>query len=127
MRYDSMPLYPALGPGEDGEACVRVPVFGHGREGPGWGRPPRWVKRVTLENPCRPGETAEVLLGVDECGSLLVCVRRDDPHCPPPRPGCCPEPCPPPRPLCPPKPCRPVDEPVCCPRPRRGRLYGDWR
>ena len=34
-------------------------------------------RRVTIENPCRPGEVAEVLLGVDDCGNLVVCVKRD--------------------------------------------------
>ena len=67
-------------------------------------------RRVTIENPCRPGEVAEVLLGVDDCGNLVVCVKRDcRPPCEPLRP---PRPCPPPRP--------PRDG---C----RGRLYGTWR
>ena len=120
MMYDGMPLYPSLRPGRDGQACVRVPLFDDGR--PGHGLPDgdcRW-RQVTIENPCRPGERAEVLLGVDGCGNLMVCVRREaDCDCRPPRP------CPPPRP-CLPEPC----PPPCRPRPRcggRGRLYGTWQ
>jgi len=114
MYYESMPLYPRMGRCREEEACVRVPVFGD--EGRGPGRMPDWAacRRVTIENPCRPGERAEVLLGVDDCGSLVVCVRRE------PRPGCG---CRPTRPCLPP-PCPP-------PRPGRdggrGRLYGSWR
>ena len=112
MYYETMPLYPALRPGcEDGE-CVRVPVFG---DGPSDGCPElRCQRRVVIENPCRPGERAEVLLGLDGCGNLVVCVRRDrerDCHRP-----CEPRPCRTPRPLPPP-------QPRCC----RGRLYGSWR
>ena len=111
MYYENMPLYPRMGQGFEREACVRVPVFGG--EGPGPGRlpDPCQLRRVTIENPCRPGETAEVLLGVDECGNLVVCVRRD------PRRACD---CPPPRP---PRPCLPPPRRDGC----RGRLYGSWR
>jgi len=73
--------------GCDPGACVRVPLFQ--REpccGPGG-----CCQKVVLENPCRPGECAEVLLGVDECGNLTVCVHRDnrwDNCCPPVWDGC---------------------------------------
>lgn len=114
MLYGQMPLYPALGPDCRDDTCVRVPMFGGG-SAPGPGMPPvAELRRVTLENPCRPGEWAEVTLGVDACGNLAVCVRRDD-RCPPPRPR---RPCPPP------DPCRPCPPPR--PHCRRGRLYGDW-
>ena len=32
---------------------------------------------VRLENPCCPGECAEVNLSVDNCGNLVICVHRD--------------------------------------------------
>ena len=104
MYYETMPLYPALRPGCESQGCLRVPVFGE-REGPCCGQLPplSGVRRVTIENPCRPGECAEVLLGLDGCGNLVVCVRKE-----PERP-CCPER--PPRPRC--------DR-------HRGRLYGTW-
>ncbi|MBR1820359.1 MAG: hypothetical protein IJ769_01915 [Clostridia bacterium] len=112
MYYETMPLYPALRPGCDSESCVRVPIF-DGDDMP-CGQPPqlRSCRRVTIENPCRPGECAEVLLGLDACGNLVVCVRRE-----PERDACC-RPC---RPQRPNRPCLP-------PEPRgRGRLYGTWR
>ena len=76
MYYGHMPLYPPLGPGGRDD-CVRVPVFedeccAMPRLPPG-----RQTRRVVLENPCRPGERAEVLLGLDEAGNLMLCVRRD--------------------------------------------------
>ena len=109
MMYNGMPLYPAL-PGErDSDACVRVPVFGEGGRGPGRFPDECHCRRVTIENPCRPGEVAEVLLGVDACGNLVVCVKRDPVQCCRPRP---PRPCPP--------------NPPCC-NTGRGRLYGSWR
>ncbi len=77
MMYDGMPLYPSLRPGRDGQACVRVPLFDDGR--PGHGLPDgdcRW-RQVTIENPCRPGERAEVLLGVDGCGRREGKAVRD--------------------------------------------------
>ena len=124
MVYENMPLYPCIGAQRDREACVRLPVFGEGRGAPcrsECGLPPNLsgCKRVTIENPCCPGEWAEVLLGLDSCGSLVVCVRRNPPDdC---RRPCRPAPpslCPPPRPLPPPR-------PRCdgC----HGRLYGSWR
>ena len=124
MMYDGMPLYPSLRPGRDGQACVRVPLFDDGRPGHGLlDGDCRW-RQVTIENPCRPGERAEVLLGVDECGNLVVCVRRD-----PRREGdcCCRRPRRPPQPDCRPD-CPPPCRPDCRP-PRngcRGRLYGSW-
>ena len=121
MYYETMPLYPPMGAGRDCDTCVRMPVFGDGRPGPGAMPDGRCCRRVTIENPCRPGEYAEVVLGVDACGNLTVCVRRDparDCDCRPPRPPRSCRPCPPePRP---PRPCPPRDG---C----RGRLYGSWR
>ena len=62
-------------------------------------------ERVVIDNPCCPGERAEVVLGVDDCGNLVICVHRlcrDRPPCrPEPRvcepwpPNCLPESCPP--------------------------------
>lgn len=124
MYYETMPLYPALRPGCDSQGCVRVPVFdGEGDPCADWSRL-REVRRVTIENPCRPGQCAEVLLGLDGCGNLVVCVRREPERCCRP---CPPNPCPP-NP-CPPRPCRPP-RPLPPPEPRcggRGRLYGSWR
>ena len=65
MRTGNMPLYPALRPGGS-SACVTMPLFDDGRGGlPGV---PAWdeAQRVIVENPCRPGERAEVLLAVDD-------------------------------------------------------------
>ena len=125
MYYETMPLYPALRPDCEAQGCVRVPVFDGGRDPcPDMSRL-RCQRCVTLENPCRPGERAEVLLGLDECGNLVVCVRREPERC------CRP---------CPPRPCPPRESEHCCrprpprplppPEPRcggRGRLYGTWR
>ena len=121
MYYENMPLYPRLGPGCERDACVRVPVFGGGPGEPGRGPDPQSWRRVTIENPCRPGECAEVMLGVDDCGNLVMCVRRDPDRacdCRPRRPACRQA-----RP-CPPHPCPPPVQPrEGC----RGRLYGSWR
>ena len=112
MYYETMPLYPSIGPCREGRSCVRVPVF---QEGPLDDAPPQLAqeRRILLDNPCRPGECAEVLLGLDGCGNLVVCVRREG------RPPCreaprrrCPEP-----PRCLPEP---------KPRHRCGRIYGNW-
>ena len=117
MYHETMPLYPELRPGCDGGECLRMPVFGG--EGPGERLPElRCPRRVTIENPCRPGEYAEVLLGLDGCGNLVVCVRKE------PDRDCC-RPCP-----SRPRPCRPGGRPLPPPEPRcggRGRLYGTWR
>ena len=87
MYYENMPLYPRLGCDCGRDSCVRVPVFGGGRGEQGRLPDECACRRVTIENPCRPGEVAEVLLGVDDCGNLVVCVKRDcRPPCPPPRP-----------------------------------------
>ncbi|MBR6767198.1 MAG: hypothetical protein IKM02_04530 [Clostridia bacterium] len=94
MYYGQKPLFPPMDHDCDPGACVRVPLFGpekcRGPMGP-------CCQKVILENPCRPGECAEVLLGVDECGNLTVCVHRDSrwdcgcrPPCPPPCPPSCP-------------------------------------
>ncbi len=118
MYYETMPLYPALRPGCDRESCVRVPMFDGNRCPPCPDGELRQCRRVTMENPCCPGERAEVLLGLDACGNLVVCVRRDPPR------DCDREPC---RPRPRPNRCLPES---CCPPPRPrcgGRLYGTWR
>jgi hypothetical protein len=38
--------------------------------------PMRECERVVIDNPCRRGERAEVVLGVDDCGNLVICVNR---------------------------------------------------
>ena len=70
MIYENMPLYPGMRPPTASGECVRMPLF---RPGCGSGRE---CERVVIENPCCPGECAEVALGVDACGNLTVCVRR---------------------------------------------------
>ena len=113
MYYEPMPLYPSLRPCCDRDACVKVPVFDGDRRLPP--RPMPECRRVTIENPCHPGECAEVTLGVDECGNLIVCVHRfehDAGACPPP--GARPHR----------DPCRPLPPQRGC---ERGRLYGTWR
>ena len=104
MYYETMPLYPALRPGCESQGCLRVPVFGEG-DGPCCGQLPplKGVRRVTIENPCRPGECAEVLLGLDGCGNLGVCVRKE-----------------PERPCCKDRTTRPRWDR------HRGKLYGKW-
>lgn len=109
MYYESMPLYPSLPGDRDADACVRFPVFPGERCGPGRMPDDCQYRRVTVENPRCPGERVEVLLGVDGCGNLVVCVRRD-----PERECCC-------RPR-PPRPCLPPPNPC-----RQGRLYGSWK
>ena len=77
MFYENMPLYPGMKGACRPEGCMKVRLFddGCGRDC----RPPamRECERVTVENPCRPGERAEVVLGVDDCGNLVICVHRD--------------------------------------------------
>ena len=90
--YDYMPLPPRSG--SRNEACMSMPLFRPNGcppprpcrselwPRPGWTRPkpccppPQPPKEVVLANPCDPCEQATVLLSVDECGNLLVCVRR---------------------------------------------------
>lgn len=77
MNYDQRPLFPPMRPICDTDSCVKMKVFGSERCG--CPCPPQSCcqQKVFIENPCRPGECAEVLLGVDECGSLTICVHRD--------------------------------------------------
>ncbi|MDD6882633.1 MAG: hypothetical protein PUD50_02900 [Eubacteriales bacterium] len=96
MFYDNhSPLYPC-GCRED-RGCVRLPLFGPAKppEPPHPCCPPPScscmppscvpdpcacrVQNVRIANPCNPMECATVMLGVDECGNLTVCVRRDPP------------------------------------------------
>ena len=117
MYYENMPLYPGMRPPCDPSPCMKVRLFddtgccGH--------RPPpmRECERVVIDNPCRRGERAEVVLGVDDCGNLVICVRRLS--CDACRPG--------PRPL----PCDPWPDnclPPACDRPCRPhrRHRPDW-
>ena len=106
MYYENMPLYPGMRPPCDPSPCMKVRLFDdcHGdRHAP----PMRERERVMIDNPCRPGERAEVVLGVDDCGNLVICVHRlcrdrppcrPEPRCEPWPPNCLPEPCPPRRP-----------------------------
>ena len=121
MYYEDMPLYPRMGCDGGRDSCVRVPMFGSQRCGSGRMSPDCACRRVTIENPCRPGEVAEVLLGVDDCGNLVICVHR----------LCgCDRPCGSQRPCRPQRPCQEADRDPCVPwpeprRPRR-RHRPDW-
>ena len=95
MLYETMPLYPGMRPPCDDGACMKVRLFDDVCGAP----PMRECERVTIDNPCRPGERAEVALGLDEYGNLVICVHRICDR--PPRPQC------PPRPTPWPGPCRP--------------------
>ena len=131
MYYENMPLYPGMRPPCDPNPCMRVRLFDDGctRDG-GCCRhapPMRVGERVMIDNPCRAGERAEVVLGVDDCGNLVICVHRlcgCERPCRPERPCCSLEPCRPQRP-CQESgrdPCAPWPEPR---RPRR-RHRPDW-
>ncbi len=83
MGYPQRPLFPPMGDCCAPDNCVRVPLFSRDVC-----RPPNacpCAQTVRLENPCCPGECAEVALSVDGCGNLVMCVHRE-PCCPPPRP-----------------------------------------
>jgi len=76
-NYCSMPLYPPINPSGccAQDHCMRFPLF-NGESGP---HRCGCTQSVRLENPCQPGEYAEVLLSVDHCGNLVVCLRREPP------------------------------------------------
>ena len=97
MYYENMPLYPGMRPPCDPNPCMKVRVFDDGCRGQPPAPPLQSCERVVIDNPCRPGERAEVTLGVDDCGNLVVCVHRlcgrREPCLPPP---CRPDPCLPP-------------------------------
>lgn len=122
MFYEKLPLYPGMKPCGPPDGCMRVRLFDGGPASAGCAPAACECGRVTVENPCRPDERAEVVLGVDECGSLVICIHRDpcgrfDPCDRPrlPERCCLPPPRKPPR-DCPPSPCcRP---PRCAPDPR---------
>lgn len=119
MVYENMPLYPGMRPPCDPSPCMKVRLFDDCR-GDRRAPPFQACERVVIDNPCRRGERAEVVLGVDDCGNLVICVHRlrSDPCRPEPwRP----EPC---RPE--PRPCDPWPDrsgPAC---PRR-RRRPEWR
>ncbi len=124
MVCENMPLYPGMRPPCDPSPCMRVRLFDDGcrdddgcrNEGCCRHAPPmRVCERVMIDNPCRRGERAEVVLGVDDCGNLVICVHR---LC-----GC-------ERPCRPQGPCHPAACDPCLPwpeprRPRR-RHRPDW-
>ena len=93
MCYENMPLYPGMRPPFDPSPCMKVRLFDDGDCGCHRAPTMRDCERVVIDNPCRPGERAEVTLGVDECGNLVICVHRL--HAAPRRcrPECNPEPC----------------------------------
>ena len=106
MYYEGMPLYPGMRPPCEPSPCMRVRLFDEGCRGSHRPPPLRECERVVIDNPCRRGERAEVTLGMDDGGNLVICVRRLFGHgdaCRPEPPAACPcaspiEPCPP-RPL----------------------------
>ena len=93
MYYERMPLYPGMRPPCDDGACMKVKLFDDGGCGCHRAPPMRECERVVIDNPCRPGERAEVTLGVDDCGNLVICVHRMNPCPRHTRPECPPEPC----------------------------------
>lgn len=76
MGNPHRPLYPPLGDCCDRDSCVRMPLFNCESH-----RPPHdpcgCSQTVRLENPCCPGECADITLSVDSCGNLVISVRRD--------------------------------------------------
>lgn len=113
MFNEYMPLYPSASPCRDRDACVRVPLFGQDRCARPQSPPVGDWQKVMIENPCCPGQWAEVLLSVDACGNLAVCVRRAPDRDPCDRPHRRRR-----------EPCR-LPEPRC--DDRHGRLYGSWQ
>lgn len=110
MYYENMPLYPGMRPPCDPSPCMKVKLFddGCGHRAP----PMRECERVTIDNPCCRGERAEVILGVDDGGNLVICVHRMRGGEPPCRPQ--------PRPFDPwPDGCLPQPRPCQCKRPHR--------
>lgn len=83
MGFSHRPLNPLLGDCCNRESCVRMPLFNceprHSHsDSCGCGQ------TVRLENPCCPGECADVTLSVDSCGNLVICVHREPCRC-----SCC--------------------------------------
>ena len=76
MYYENMPLYPGMRPPCDASPCMKVRLFDDACGGSRCAPPMKVRERVTIGNPCRPGEQAEVVLGVDDCGNLVICVHR---------------------------------------------------
>lgn len=85
MGYMQRPLFPPMGDCCAPDNCVRVPLFS--REACRPPNPCGCTQSVRLENPCCPGECAEVALSVDNCGNLVMCVHREP--CCQPRPRRC--------------------------------------
>ena len=80
MYMGRMPLYPPPGGERGRENCIRLPLF----QNDSVRQPPaNCAQTVRLENPCCPGEFAEVTLSVDYCGNLAVCVHREPYGCRP--------------------------------------------
>ena len=75
MYYENMPLYPGMRPPCDGNPCMKVRLFDDAC-GCHHAPPMRECERVVIDNPCHPGEQAEVKLGLDDCGNLVICVHR---------------------------------------------------
>lgn len=76
MYYENMPLYPGMRPPCDPSPCMKVRLFDDGCRGDRRAPPMKACERVVIDNPCRPGERAEVVLGMDDCGNLVICVHR---------------------------------------------------
>lgn len=71
-----MPINCGMG---GGDAAMRVRLFEPQRCDPRCGcMPPPAAPPVTICNPWNPNELAVVTLGLDECGNLVVCVRREN-------------------------------------------------
>lgn len=137
MFYENMPLYPGMKPAGSPDGCMKVRLFDDGCGSPHCPPAMYECERVTIENPCRRGERAEVVLGIDDCGNLVICVHRthrepcgmrEHRDCWQPRGRCLPQnPCAPKTACLMPKPCRPGDRPgghdrcrIPCRKPARG-------
>ena len=80
MNYGFRPLFPPMGDCCDRDNCVRVPLFNAEHCCPPR-EPCGCCQTVRLENPCCPGECADVALSVDSCGNLVICIHRDHSRC----------------------------------------------
>lgn len=81
MFYENMPLYPGMRPPCDPSPCMKVRLFDDCCRGDRHLPPMQTCERVVIDNPCRRGERAEVVLGVDDGGNLVICVHRRCDRC----------------------------------------------
>ena len=80
MNCGFRPLYPPPGDCCERENCVRMPLF-NAESCCSHREHCECAQTVRLENPCCPGECADITLSVDSCGNLVICIRRDHSRC----------------------------------------------